>query len=78
MPVVPQVDIDGTCGLRNDHEEIDAEADRNDECAYGSVVSDRGCSGPTHVEDAQVEREDVLNGLQRVLEVVGQEGRDDT
>ena len=78
MPVVPQVDIDRARGLRDDHEEIDAEADRDDESAYGGVVSDRGSSGPAHVEDTEVEREDVLNGLQRVFEVIGQKGCDDT
>ena len=63
MPVVPQVDVDSARSLRDDHEEVDAKTDGDDEGTHSGVVSHRSGSGPAHVEDAEIEREDVLNGL---------------
>ena len=50
MPVVPQVDVDRACEAGEQQQEVDAEANRDDECSDGGVVC-HGCrSRPSHVE----------------------------
>ena len=76
MPVVPKVDVYGAGGFGEEHEKIDAETHRDDECSDGSVVGDRGGCRPAHVEDFQLETVDVDNGVQRRAEGRSEEGCD--
>ena len=54
MPIVPKVDIDGAGCLGQEHQEIDAEADGNNEGSDGSVVGHGGSGRPAHVEYLQL------------------------
>ena len=55
MPVVPQVDVHRACEASEQQQEVDTEANWDDECAHGGVVS-HGCGcRPSHVEDVKLE-----------------------
>ena len=55
VPIVPQVDVDCTCGFGDEHQEIYAQTDGDDEGSNGSVISHSSCSRPTHVEHAELQ-----------------------
>ena len=78
VPVVPKVDVDGACGLGYHHQEVDAQANRNDQRTHCRVVGHGGSSRPSHIKHAEVETEDILYGLQRIFKVVGKQCRNDT
>ena len=73
MPVVPQVDIHRACGLRDEHQEVDTQADRDDERPHGRVVGHGGGSRPTHIEDVELQMVDLRDSRERVAEVGGEQ-----
>ena len=75
MPVVPKVNVNRARGLGNQHNKVNEQTHRNDKCSYCRIVSHRSGSRPSHVKHAEVKAEDVLNSLQRVFKVVGQQRR---
>ena len=52
MPVVPEVDIHRAGGLGNQHQEVHAQTDGDNQRTYGRVVSHGGSGRPSHVEHA--------------------------
>ena len=78
VPVVPQVDVERACRFRQEHEHIDAQTDRNDKRAHRCVVGNRRSSRPAHVEDVELEVIEIADRFQRIVEVGGQQSRDDT
>ena len=73
VPVVPKVDIDSTCGLGDEHEEVDAKTDWDDERTYSGVVSHSGSSRPTHVKHVELQMIDFGDALERIVEVGGKQ-----
>ena len=69
MPIVPQVNIDCPCGFGYQHQEVDAQANRDYQCADGGIVSHRSRSRPSHVKHIQLQVINIRNRLQRVVEV---------
>ena len=78
VPVVPQVNVERARGLRQQHEHIDAQADRNDKRTHCCIVGNRRCSRPAHIEDVELEVIKVTNSFQRIVEVGGQQSCDHT
>ena len=55
VPVVPKVDVHRTGGLRDEHQHVYAQTNRNNQGTYGRVVC-HGCRcGPAHVEYVQLQ-----------------------
>ena len=73
VPVVPKVDIDSTCGLGDEHEEVYAKTDGDDERADSGVVSHSGCSRPTHVKHVELQMIYLGDALERIVEVGGEQ-----
>ena len=73
MPVVPKVDIDSTCGLGDEHEEVYAKTDGDDERTDSGVVSHSGSSRPTHVKHVELQMIDFGDALERIVEVGGEQ-----
>ena len=74
MPVVPQVNVHGTSGLGDKHQQVYAQTDGDDQCTYGRVVGYGSCGRPTHVENVQLQVVEVGNGFQGIVEVGSQQG----
>ena len=69
----PKVDIDSTCGLGDEHEEVHAKTDGDDERTYSGVVSHSGSSRPTHVKHVELQMIDFGDALERIVEVGGKQ-----
>ena len=77
MPVVPEVDVDGTSATDKEEQEIDAEADGDYERADESIVGHGGSGWPTHVEDLEFETIDLGNLREGGAKAASEEGGDD-
>ena len=69
MPVVPQVNINGSRELENQHQQIDAQTDGDNQRSYGSTVGHSCRSRPTHVKHLQLQVVKLRDGFQGAVEV---------
>ena len=78
VPVVPQVDIYGTCGLGNEHQEVNTQTNGDNQSSNCCVISYCCCSRPTHIENAKLEVVEARNLAKRATEIVGKKGCNNT
>lgn len=62
LPEVPDVDVDRLRRLRDEHEDVDEQAERDDEDAHLAAEGDRRRARPADINDAQVDAEAVRHG----------------
>ena len=74
VPVVPQVDIYGTCGLGYQHQEVNPQTDGDNQRAYSRVIGHSCSSRPTHIEHAKLQIIQTRNLRKRATEVISQQG----
>ena len=77
VPVVPQVYVNGACTLREQHQEVHTQTDRDNERTDSRTIGHSGSSRPAHVKDTQLQVVKFRNLTERVTEIIGQQSRYD-
>ena len=65
MPIIPDVDIDGLSSVRQKHDDVNDETERDDDGTNDRTHRDGGGSGPADIDNRQAEAEALdhfLNG----------------
>ena len=57
MPVVPDVDVSGLRGVREQHDDVHEQAERDDDRANDGAHGDGGGGRPAHVHHGELEAE---------------------
>ena len=77
MPVVPQVDIDRFGRPRQQHQQVNAQTNRDNQRAYRSIVGYTGGRGPSHIENLELQIINIDNAVQSRAEGGGQQSGHD-
>ena len=75
MPIIPEINVYGTCTFSNKEQEVDTKQNRDNQGAYGRIVSHSGSSRPSHVKHLQRPLIEVGYILQRRGEIICQQFR---
>ncbi|MCQ2259499.1 MAG: hypothetical protein MJZ41_16165 [Bacteroidaceae bacterium] len=78
MPIVPEVDIDGSCTSKKHKKKVDSQTHRNDERAHCRVIRNRCCCRPSHVKHIERKAECFNNGRKCRAQRLSQETCDDS
>ena len=55
VPIVPKVDVHRACGLGDQHQQVDAQTDGDNQSSNGCIIGHRRGGRPSHVEHLQLE-----------------------